>query len=48
MAPQFELISPERPLVTKPVNWELYFVCQEDNDSLNLVHPYRKPGKCTL
>ena len=48
MAPQFELISPERPLVTKPVNWELCFVCQEDNDSLNLVHPYRKPGKCTL
>ena len=24
---------PERPLVTKPVNWELCFVCQEENDS---------------
>ena len=45
---QFELISPGRPLVTKPVDWELCFVCQEDTDSSNLVRPYRKPGKCTL
>ena len=45
---QFELISPEIPLVTKPVNWELCFVFQEHNDPSNLVHPYRKPGKCTL
>ena len=42
---QFELISPERPLVTKPVNWEL---CQDNNDSSNLIYPYRKPDKCTL
>ena len=35
---QFEFISLQRPLVTKPVNWELCFVCQENNDSSNLVH----------
>ena len=42
---QFELISPERPLFIKPMNWELCFVCQEENDSSNLTHPCRKPGK---
>ena len=42
---QFEFISPERPIVFKPVNWELCFMSQKDNDSSNLVHPNRKPGK---